>query len=159
MVGVDEVQRVARQGRIGRVGRILHDGDAAAIFDRAEAGDAVVAGAGQEHADHASGMDARRAAKQRIDGGPMPVFARACDHADVVRFDQQVPIGRRDVDSTGRNGFAVLRVRRAQRSRSVQDLRQDADRFGRDVDDDEDRRGEISGQSADELAQRFDAAG
>jgi len=47
--------------------RVLHDGDAAALFDRAHAHGAVVAGSGEHYTDHARPTPARCRTKQRID--------------------------------------------------------------------------------------------
>jgi hypothetical protein len=83
------------------VGRILHDGDAAKLLNRPESSGAIVEVAGQDDADGARPEHLGRRAEQRIDGRPEPVLVWPSGDADPPRFDDEVTVGRGNVDAAG----------------------------------------------------------
>ena len=159
VVDVDVLQRAARHRVDEGIVRILHDGKPALALDGGQPRRSVVERPGQHDTDHARPERIGRRPEERIDRGPMPVFARAADDADVVLVHEQVMIGPGHVDPVGEDGFAVSRMLGGQGTGRAEDLRQDALMLRRQMQDNEHRRWEVGGKPPDERRERFDAAG
>ena len=89
----------------------------------------------------------------------MPVLGRSANASDAaLRFDEQVAVGRGDVDHSVLKLFAVDRLLRAQRTFAFENVREKAGSVRWDVNDDEDRRREVGGQPPDDLAERVEGS-
>jgi hypothetical protein len=119
-------ERTLRHRREQRVSRVLDDGDAAELLDRPQARRPIIEVAGEDDADGTRAEHLRGGAEQRIDGRPEPVFLRSLGRAQVARLDDQMVIGRRDVDTSRLEPFAPAGAEGAQRPPSIEDLVQHA---------------------------------
>ena len=117
-------------------GGFLHDGNATPAFDGPQAGRAVVQAAGQDHPDNPRAIDVGGGTKQRVDGGPKPVFFRPPGNPHEAILEQQVPVGRRYVNAVRGNYLVINGIGGQYGFLLVDDLRQDARDVRRHVPDD-----------------------
>jgi hypothetical protein len=89
---------------------------------------------------------------------PDAVLLRPAVEPDVARLDEQVPVGRRDVDVPRAQPLARHRLAHRHAGLAGDDLGQQAVRGGRDVEHDAGGRGQVLGQLAHEALERVDAA-
>jgi hypothetical protein len=87
-----------------------------------------------------------RRSKRHVNAWPVPVLPRTHAQVDVIHLDNEMIIGWRHVYSATLKTHAVFRMYGGQRSRSAQDLRQEARGAWRHVDHDENGRGKIRRQ-------------
>ena len=81
---------------------LLHDGDAAGVVNRRRAGRAVLVGAGEDDAQQALAVDLGRRFEQHVDRGPRRCTGSSADSASCGPVvDQQVIVGRREIDGAG----------------------------------------------------------
>ena len=78
---------------------------------------------------------------------------------DAAFLDQEVVIGRRDIDVPAPNILPISGVNRGQWAAPTENAGQDAGPTGWDMQDDENGGGQVSGQIRHHLPQRFHAAG
>ena len=157
MVDVHERARAPGHTRRECLVRILHDRNAARLFDRAQSCRSVVERAGKHDANDSGSEMARRRSEQRIHRRTDAVFRRAVDDAREVAVDHQVMIGRRDVDPAVAGRFAVFGVRRGKPAGTRQDFREHT-AAARQVQDDEDGSPEVTRQLGDDCTDRFDTS-
>ena len=69
---------------------------------------------------------------------------------------QEVSSRRRDIDAASHDRRAVLRLHHRQRTDAIENVREQA--FGADMQDDQDRGGQIAGQTGQELLQHVESA-
>jgi len=91
-------QRAARHRCILGILRVLHHGDAVRLLDRQQARRTVVEVARQDDADSAGTVGLRCRPKQGVDRGPRPVLPRAARQEGVSVLNDEMQIGRREVD-------------------------------------------------------------
>src|SRR6478752_195820 len=101
----------------------LDDGHTAALLDRQQTGRAVVQVAGQNHADDPWSIAVGSGAKERIDGWPVSVFLGTTGQPEVAVAQQEMTVGRSDVDSAGLDGLAVASMVDRQGTRPAQNPR------------------------------------
>src|SRR6185369_4127964 len=87
--------------------RVLHDRDPAARLDLEHPGGAVVLGAGENHAGDTLAIGASGRAEERIDRGPAAVLARPRGKTNDAGLEQEMMVGRSDVDLPGTDRFTV----------------------------------------------------
>jgi hypothetical protein len=158
-VDIDGCNRVPGHFRRARVDGILDDSEAAAALDRPESGRAVIELSTEHDANHPRPVMLGGGAKERIDGGPRPVFLRSDRQMHVRAIEQQMPVGGSDDDAPRLDGFAVDGFRDAQSSVGLENVREHSGAFRRDVPHDKNRRGQICGERAHQLLNRFVCAG
>ena len=116
---------------------------------RPQPGSAVVQRAGQDNRHGPFPAPQGCTAKQRVDGRTVPVLlGTPAQHDRSVLHEQMHPRGCHQ-DATSLQGLAGRRDRRRQRSGLAQDLGKPAAALGRLMQDDEHRRAEARGQTAD----------
>jgi len=143
---------------VQRFAGILHEDDPAPVLDSDRAGGSVIQCAAEDERDRVASGDGCRASKQRIDRGPVPVLARPPHQAQFFAvIDQQVTVGRSDVNDAAIVAFAVLSMFCPKPSPAPDELRQRARELGRNLNGDEDRSGEIWREVATGLARRLPA--
>lgn len=142
-----------------RVGGILGDADTAAASDRQQPRGAVVEIAGEDDADHAWSVRHGGTPEHRIHGGTVSVFSRPAHEVDAAVEDDEVPIGWRDVDASGLDRGAGLRMCGGQRARALENFRENARAVHGEMHRDEHGAGKIRRQPAHDARNSFDAAG
>jgi len=152
MVDARTLDRALRHRREQGISWILRDGDASGAFDRKRARGSVIEHSAEHNPDDAFTKRDRRAAKHRINGGTIPIFARTTRERDVVAMDQQMMVWRRDIDAPIEDRVTVRRVNGRQRSASRQNSGEHARALRRKMDRDENRRRETGGQRLHELS-------
>ncbi len=120
-----------------RFGWVLDNGEAAPGFHCVEPGRAVVELTSEDDADDPFSMGPGGAAKKRIDRGPGSVLARTGIELHDAIVNQEMAIGRRDVNAVSLVRHVVLGADGSDSSSPAQDFRQDA--AGAGVHHDEDR--------------------
>jgi hypothetical protein len=158
VVGQPGVHGVGRHRRVEGLGRVLDDDRPSQPLDRPEPADAVVERAREDHASHTALVTHRRRPEQGVDRRPVPVLSQPVFEPHRAVLEQQVVVGRRDVDVPVLDRGAVVGVLGGQLSGPRQDRGQDA-RRRRNVQHDEQRSGEIPGEAGGQGAQRLDTAG
>src|SRR5579884_3074184 len=141
-IDLDVRDGIARHVGKQRVGGILHHRDAAAPLDLPKADGAVVQRAAEHDADGAVAV-CGNGSEQRIDGRTVAVLSGTARELDAVVLDQQVMIGRGDVNAAAlerRTGFGLAG---RERSCVIKNLGQVAGGKRRKVQNDEHRGGEI----------------
>src|SRR5262245_15094643 len=98
-----------------------------------------------------------RAAKQGVDGRPRPVHARAAREHHVASADQKMMVGRRDVNISGTDEFALSGVTRRQARAVAQQIGELAG-VGANVEHGKDCCGNCGWQMGKELLHRLDAS-
>ena len=159
MIDLHMRERVARHPWVERIGGVLDDSGATARLDRQESGGPVVQGAREDQPDHPGRVLAGGAAEQRVDGRPVTVLARPAGEVHVPAPQQDMVIGRGDVDAPGLDRLAVLDMGGRQRAMPAQDFGQGAGPSRRQVEDHEHGRGEIARQRGGQVGQRIHTAG
>jgi hypothetical protein len=107
MVGICSLQCRKRHLRKCRISRVLHDGNAAGLSQRPKPCGAVAEGAGQNDPNRAKTAAYRCGAQHRIDRRPDIVLARACAQHHSTAAEEQMAIGRRNIDATVLEYLAV----------------------------------------------------
>src|SRR6266566_6723475 len=92
--------------------RILDNSYAAAPLDGVETGGAIIQRACQHHPDYLWAIRQGSRAKERIDGGPVPVFLRTVYDTDMPPRNYEVMIRRSYVDTPRSDAFPILGVYR-----------------------------------------------
>jgi hypothetical protein len=87
------------------------------------------------------------------------ILARSTGELDPAGADEQMAVGRGDIDAARCNGFALLGVGGQQRPGPAQNLREPADSVWRNVNGDQDRRREVPRKARDQGGESLDAAG
>jgi hypothetical protein len=87
------------------------------------------------------------------------ILLRAPGHPEAAWFDDQMPVGRRDVDGSGLEALPVAWMDDWHRGHSRQDLGNESWRLRRDMQHNADWRREIGWQIPGEFTQRLDATG
>src|ERR1700730_7437032 len=90
--------------------RVLHNSYAAAPLNGVESGGAIIQRACQHYSNYSRAIRQGRRAKERIDGGPVPVFLRAAYDTDMPARNYEMMIRRCYVDAPRSDLFIVLRV-------------------------------------------------
>ncbi len=153
---VDRCRRErARHGGVGGGLRVLDDHRAAHRAHLARARRAVRAAAGEDDGDQPLPVCRRRAAQQAVHRGGRPVRGVRVD-AHMAVEDLDVSIGRDDEDHAGLEGRLILDRADGQFPPAAEDLAEMAHPRRVDVLGDDDRRGEVGGQRADERRERLD---
>ena len=153
------LERVARHTGVERVRGILDDGHAPPRLDGQQPGGPVVQGTREDDADHTVRVLAGGAAEQWVDGGPVAVLARPAGEVHVAGAQQNMVIGRGDVDVAGPDRLAVLDVGGGQWATAAQDLGQGAGPGGRQMEDHEHGCLEVVRQRGGQVGERLHAAG
>ena len=91
-------------------------------------------------------------------GATEAVFVRSLGHPDSAGLDEQVAVGRSDIDEAGTEALAVPGVVSRQHTRTAQNRVENARRLGRGMQNDAARGDKILGQSLDGLAKRLNSA-
>src|SRR5207247_1966883 len=99
------------------------------------------------------------AAEERVDRGTVTVLVRAADDAKRAVDDEEVMVGRRDVDAVRLERGTVPCLLGGKAPRALEDLGQVAALARRGVEDDEHRCTEVLGQTGDDALQRLDSTG
>src|SRR5215211_2247191 len=159
MVDLNMLERVARHAGVQRVRRVLDNSNATARLDRQQSGGPVVQGARQDHPDHPGRVLTGGAAEQRVDGRPVAVLPRPAGKVHVAGPQQDMAIGRGDVDLPGLDWLAVPDMAGRQRAMPAQDLGQSTGPSRRQMEDYEHGCGEIAWQRGGQISERFHAAG
>ena len=145
---------------VQRFAGILHEDDPAPVLDSDRAGGSVIQCAAEDERDRVASGDGCRASKQRIDRGPVPVLARPPHQAQFFAvIDQQVTVGRSDVNDAAIVAFAVLGMFCPEPPSAHDEFRKSAGNFGRNVNRDEDRSGKIWREVAGDSEERLDSPG
>jgi len=131
-------QCVLRHERDESIGWILDYCCAPELLHRPESSGAVVEIARQDNADNPRAISLRGRAEEGVNGRADAVLLWSASDAYKVRFDEQVPVGRGDVDCTGSNTLAILRAPGGKSPGVVEYLREHAGCLGRSVQHGED---------------------
>lgn len=121
----------------------MHDGRAAELLYSPESRRSVVQSARQDDANDARSVGLRRRTKERVNRRAKAILLRPFGDANNSRLDQQVMIGRRDVDAPRLDLLFVCGVCRGQRSGAREYLIEYARRLRRGVQNNEDRSCEV----------------
>jgi hypothetical protein len=159
VIDVHVLDRADRHAGEQRLVGVLHDGGAALLLDRQQPGRAVVEHAREHYANHAPPVVDGGRSEHWVQRRAVPVLLRPADDAYHAVFEQQVVVGRRDEDAPRFDPVPVARVLGRQVAGAREDLRQEARRRRRRVDRHEYGRGQVGGQSGNQLDQRLDAPG
>jgi hypothetical protein len=126
---------------------------------RQESGGPVVQGAREDQPDHPGRVLAGGAAEQRVDGRPVAVFPWPAGEVHVAGPQQDMVIGRGDVDTPRLDRLAVPDMGGRQRATAVQNFGQGTGPGRWQVEDHEYGCGEIAGQRGGQVSKRLHAAG
>src|SRR5262249_55747130 len=143
MVDLNAPKGVARHVRESRLGEILDDRQTTASTNGEQASGSAIELTRQQHPDRPGAKFAGGRTKPRINRGPLTVFARAANNANVVALQRQMVVARSNVDVTGLDLFAVERVRGCDRRVATQNLGQAARSVRRRMDHDKNGSGKV----------------
>src|SRR5262245_50663249 len=152
-------ERRLRHSRMRRSGRILDDRGPADPLDGLDAGGAVDAGAGQHDPDRAVAVGPGDGLEEQVDRGAGEMHELRMAQLEPPIGDEQVHVGRRDVDRPGADGLVVDRLLHGQARPPAEQVGEHALVPRIEVLDDEDSRCEARGQGSDDLVKRLDASG
>src|SRR5262249_27472361 len=141
-----------------RVIRRLHHGDATRLADGEQSARAVVEHSRQQDADAARTVDSRRTAEQRVDRGPVAVLGGAVSQLDIAGLQQEMDVGRCDINHAWFRGLAVTRGADRQPTGASEDLRQGAVSVARQVEHDEHAGAEAGWEGSDQAPECFYSA-
>ena len=139
-----------------RLGWILDQHLTAGLSNNGRPDRAIVEGTREYDGNRASGRPFGDASEHHIDSRGVPVDLRTRTQPGAAIASDEVPTGRSNVDPAMLEHLTVPDMRCLQGPRPRQDLRQSA--LFADVDGDEDNRGQIARQAANDLDERLDAA-
>jgi len=114
--------RVRGHSGIQSIRRVLHHRDPALRLDRRQPRRAVLERTGQHHTNYACAVFASDTPEHRIDCGPVPVLPWAAAQVEMALCDDQMPVGRSDVDPSGPDRLAVGGVRGLEAGLPAQDV-------------------------------------
>ena len=150
---------MSRQLRKQSVLLILDDGDSTKLFHCAKPLRPILEIACQDDAYGCRSIDLRGRAEQRIDRRTKAILSWPARHPQAARFDDQVPVGRRNVDGAGFQSLPVPGMDDRHPGNSREDLGNEAWRLGRDMQHNADWRGKIGREIASEFTQCLEATG
>src|SRR5215207_3913745 len=156
---LDTLDRPARHAIDDGFLGILHDGHATPRLDCQQPHAPVVEGSREDDADHPRTVGPGGRAEQRVYRRPRVILTRSPGELDPVGADEQMAVGRGDIDASRFQHLAVLGVGGRQRTGPAQNLGEPADGVWRNVDDDQERRREIPRKARDQGGESLDAAG
>ena len=160
----DDMGGTARQRGLGHQGSlcgigVLNDCQAAGAVDGFEPVGAVLVPSGQDDAEQALAVHVGRGFEQHVDRRPREVHhlvGRQREGRSAI--DQQVVVGRRDIDRAGLDRLLVLRFLDRPPAMRRKDLRQQARALARQVQHDEARHPQCGGQRGQQRAERLNPA-
>ena len=158
-IGEPGSDRAARHGiELGGFRR-LHQGQAAALADRREAGRSIRTHAGQDDADRLFATVFGQAGKKGVDRQVQPVPGRHLEQVKRPVQDRNVLVGRNDIDAIRLDPHPVCRLLHGHRRGTLQQFREHAGALGVEVLDDDKGHAAVCRDAREQLFQRFQPAG
>src|SRR6185437_2495967 len=106
--------------------RVLDDSQSATVPDRSQARGAIVQLSREDNPGHSRAVVPGRRAKQGIDGRAVTVFARTAADGYGIAFQQEMEIGRRNVNDALSDLFVFAGMMSGELACGTQNLRQNA---------------------------------
>ena len=142
-----------------RVVLILDDGDSTKLFQCTKPCRPISEIACQDDPDGCGSIDLGRRPEQRVDCWTKAILSWPPGHPEAARFDDQMPVGRRDIDGSGLEALPVAWMNDWHPGHSRQDLGNEAWRLGRDMQHNADWSRKTGWQIPGEFTKRLDATG